>query len=71
VEVRSSRGPDVVVVPDVRSLPRDQAVGLLQQLGFQVDVAFPGFGDHVTDQSLPPGARVNRGSRITLSLSIF
>jgi eukaryotic-like serine/threonine-protein kinase len=71
VEVRSSRGPDVVAVPDVRSLPRDQAVGLLQQLGFQVDVAFPGFGDHVTDQSLPPGARVNRGSRITLSLSIF
>jgi eukaryotic-like serine/threonine-protein kinase len=71
VEVRTSKGPDLVIVPEVRGRSRDEAVELLQRQGFQVDLSFPGIGDRVVDQSLPPGARARRGSRISISVSIF
>jgi eukaryotic-like serine/threonine-protein kinase len=71
VEVRTSKGPDLVTVPEVRGRSRNEAVELLRREGFQVDLSFPGIGDRVVDQSLPPGARARRGSRITISVSIF
>ena len=71
VEVRTSKGADLVEVPDVRGESSEDAVKRLEEEGFQVDFAFPGIGDRVVDQSVPPGAKAPRGSRITLSLSIF
>ncbi|HYT25310.1 MAG TPA: PASTA domain-containing protein, partial [Actinomycetota bacterium] len=71
VDVQTSKGPDLVVVPEVRGRPRDEAQRLLQALGFQVSFSFPGFGSRVTDQSLQPGTQVPRGTAITLSLSLF
>jgi eukaryotic-like serine/threonine-protein kinase len=71
VDVQTSKGPDLVVVPEVRGRPRDQARRLLEAEGFQVSFSFPGLGSRVTDQSLQPGTQVPRGTAITLSLSLF
>ncbi len=71
VEVRTSKGADLVEVPDVRGESREDAVRKLEEEGFQVDFSFPGIGDHVVDQSVPGGTEAPRGSTIRLSMSIF
>ena len=57
---------DLVVVPRVIGMDVDDAIELLESLGFDVNRAGLPFGDRVVDQDPPPGTEVPYGSRITL-----
>jgi serine/threonine-protein kinase len=56
----------LVEVPRVIGMDIDDAERLLRGLGFDVDRAGFPFGDTVVDQDPEPGARVPRGTTITL-----
>ncbi|MBA3744165.1 Stk1 family PASTA domain-containing Ser/Thr kinase, partial [Sporichthya sp.] len=56
----------LIVVPRVIGMDVDDAVELLERMGFDVDRAGLPFGDRVVDQDPEPGTEVPYGSRITL-----
>jgi serine/threonine-protein kinase len=70
VRVYVSRGPDLVEVPDVRNLPKDQAEEALRAHGLRWRYSF-GFGDSVANQDPAPGAKVPRGTVVGLSVGLF
>ncbi|MGK5630625.1 PASTA domain-containing protein, partial [Streptomyces sp. URMC 123] len=70
VTLTLSKGPEMVVVPDVTGKKSDEAKKLLTDAGFTVDVSrsFPFFGDTVGEQSVKGGEQAPKGSRITIRL---
>jgi beta-lactam-binding protein with PASTA domain len=66
VTLEVSKGPQLVTVPDVAGLPRDEAEQALVALGLDVRiVAIPGPGQ-VRSTDPPAGAQVRKGSRVTV-----
>ena len=63
-----SRGPEMVKVPDVQSMPEDQARQVLEDAGFQVEVRkfLGGFFGAVRSQDPPAGEKVPKGSTVTI-----
>jgi serine/threonine protein kinase/beta-lactam-binding protein with PASTA domain len=70
VQVYVSKGPDLVEVPEVRNLPKDQAEEALRARGLRWHYSF-GFGDVISDQDPQPGSQVPRGTVIGLSVGLF
>jgi beta-lactam-binding protein with PASTA domain/tRNA A-37 threonylcarbamoyl transferase component Bud32 len=70
VQVYVSKGPDLVEVPDVRNLPKDQAEAALGARGLRWRYSF-GFGGVVANQDPAPGSEIPRGSVVGLSVSLF
>lgn len=70
VTLQVSKGPDLVVVPDVRGLSRQRAKQLLADAGLKARFTI-GFGGTVIDQNPPPDSRVKRGSTVTLLVRFF
>jgi serine/threonine-protein kinase len=68
VTVTVSRGPDVVVVPDVRGMPVEVAVYELERAGLQADVVSYRPLRVVKRQDPSPGTKVRRGETVTLFL---
>jgi serine/threonine-protein kinase len=67
VRVVVSRGPDVVVVPDLRGRTIDEASALAQQAGLQVSVSGSySPGRRVQAQAPDPGTTVRRNSVVTI-----
>ncbi|MGP4113102.1 Stk1 family PASTA domain-containing Ser/Thr kinase [Streptomyces sp. 4N509B] len=66
VTLTVSRGPEMIVVPDVRGLDEDEAVEILQEAGFEVNVNRLFFTGTVFNQSVHSGDRAARGSTITI-----
>jgi serine/threonine-protein kinase len=72
VDLAVSRGPEPIEVPNVRGDQRDDAVGTLEALGFEVDVRESGgIGAFLTpgrvyDQDPAPGATRFPGDTITI-----
>lgn len=66
-----SKGPELVVVPDLRRMPYDEASDQLTALGLQVaserSALYIGF-DRVAGSSPGPGTKVRKGSTVTLQL---
>jgi cell division protein FtsI (penicillin-binding protein 3) len=54
-------------VPNVRGMGARDAIYVLENLGLEVIVKGRGF---VREQSIPPGTRINKGSRIWIRLSV-
>jgi eukaryotic-like serine/threonine-protein kinase len=71
VQVYASKGPDMVVVPDVRNLTREQAEGALRASGLRWNYPPLRFGGVIGGQDPQPGAEVPRGSAVKLSVSLF
>jgi eukaryotic-like serine/threonine-protein kinase len=71
VTVVVSKGPDLVVVPDVVGLTKRQAERRLREAGLDWSYAFFGIGSRVTRQSPTPGERANRGSQVRLVLNVL
>jgi eukaryotic-like serine/threonine-protein kinase len=65
-----SKGPVLVVVPNVVGRQEGQAREILRDLGFQVRIerALGGFFGTVRLQSVPPGTEAPKGSTITLTV---
>ena len=68
VTVTVSRGPDLVVVPDVRGLPVEVAVVELERAGLEADVVSYRPFRAVKRQDPPSGTKVRRGETVTLFL---
>jgi beta-lactam-binding protein with PASTA domain len=68
VTVTVSRGPDVVVVPDVRGMPVEMAVFELERAGLEADVVGYRPLRSVKRQDPSPGTKVRRGETVTLFL---
>ncbi|MBW5421252.1 Stk1 family PASTA domain-containing Ser/Thr kinase [Streptomyces sp. BG9H] len=71
VELTISKGPPMVVVPDVTGMDVDDAVAKLESAGFEVekDRGLLGlFGDTVKDQSVDAGDKAPKGSTITIEI---
>jgi serine/threonine-protein kinase len=67
VTLHVSKGPDVVVVPDVRGDSESQARAILTGLGLAVqDRTLPGGPGTVLQTDPKPGRKVKRGSTVTL-----
>jgi eukaryotic-like serine/threonine-protein kinase len=66
VTLTMSRGPEMIVVPDVRGESVDDATDTLEAAGFEVDVNRIFFGDTVFNQSVYGGDRRPRGDTITI-----
>jgi len=66
VTIRVSDGPPMVTVPNVVGQEEHQAVQILTDSGFQVQVQHVGPGNHVFGQQ--PNGQVPKGSTITLFL---
>lgn len=67
VRVVVSRGPDVVMVPDLRARTIDEASALAQQVGLQVSVSGSySPGRRVRAQAPDPGTTVRRNSVVTI-----
>jgi beta-lactam-binding protein with PASTA domain/tRNA A-37 threonylcarbamoyl transferase component Bud32 len=72
VRINVSKGPQPVNVPDVTTLPFDQAASQLQSAGFSVartDVQSDQPANTVVAESPTAGAQVAKGSTVTLSVS--
>ncbi|MCU1675233.1 MAG: spk [Frankiales bacterium] len=66
ISLQVSKGPEVIIVPKVTGMKRDDAKRLLEGLGLQVNVrSIPGPGI-VRDQDPGEGTQVRRGSTVTL-----
>jgi len=70
VTVVVSKGPDLVVVPDVVGLTRDQAEQRLREAGLRWRYVFP-IGSQVVQQRPQPGNKANRGSEVNLLLNLL
>lgn len=71
VQVYASKGPDLVVVPDVRNLTREHAEAELRSSGLRWTYPPLRFGGVIAGQDPQPGAQVPRGSAVRLSVSLF
>lgn len=66
-----SKGPEMVEVPDVDGMGRDEATETLEEAGFEVDVkslTFGLFGNTVYDQSPKGGEKAPKGSKVTIKV---
>ncbi|HEV8425389.1 MAG TPA: PASTA domain-containing protein [Actinomycetes bacterium] len=70
VTVRVSKGPDLVEVPEVVGLPKDQAEQRLRAAGLRASFVL-NLGSRVIDQSPEPGERARRGSVVRLLLNLL
>jgi serine/threonine-protein kinase len=70
VTVVVSKGPDLVVVPDVVGLSRKQAEQRLREAGLRWRYYLP-IGRRVIQQSPQPGDKANRGSEVILVLNLL
>jgi serine/threonine-protein kinase len=69
VTVHVSKGPDLVVVPDVVDLTVEDATAALDRAGLRVgDVKNYRPGARVRSQSEEPGTKIKRGSVVDLTL---
>ncbi len=66
IELKVSKGPDVVDVPKVIGLKKDKAIEALRKAGFDVQ-AFPGGNYTVKSQSPGEGQKAKRGSTVNIS----
>ena len=66
VTVTISKGPDLVVVPNVKGKNVQQATAALQQAGLGVSNVFGPPTKNVFDTDPAPGAQVKRGSSVNL-----
>jgi serine/threonine-protein kinase len=71
VTVAVSKGPDLVVVPDVVGLSKRQAERRLERAGLRWSYAFFGIGSRVVDQTPNAGEKAKRGSEVGLLLNVF
>lgn len=62
-----SSGPPMVTVPDVKDKPFDEAAGILQALGFQVQRQGTGILNRVLSQDPAGNSQAPKGSVITLT----
>jgi beta-lactam-binding protein with PASTA domain/tRNA A-37 threonylcarbamoyl transferase component Bud32 len=70
VTVVVSKGPDLVVVPDVVGLSKGQAEQRLREAGLRWSYVLP-IGSQVVDQSPEPGDKAKRGSDVRLLLNLL
>jgi serine/threonine-protein kinase len=70
VTVVVSKGPDLVAVPDVVGLSRQQAEQRLREAGLRWSYVFP-IGSQVIQQSPLAGDKAKRGSEVRLLLNIL
>jgi serine/threonine-protein kinase len=70
VTVVVSKGPDLVVVPDVVGLSRKQAEQRLREAGLRWSYVFP-IGRQVVQQSPQAGDKAKRGSEVHLLLNLL
>ena len=70
VKVFVSKGPDLVVVPNVIGLPKNLAFQKIRAAGLVPKLRFFTFGSTVIDQS-PKGGKAKRGSTVSLALNVF
>jgi beta-lactam-binding protein with PASTA domain/tRNA A-37 threonylcarbamoyl transferase component Bud32 len=70
VTVRVSKGPDLVEVPEVVDLPKDEAERRLRAAGLRASFVL-NFGSRVIDQSPEPGEKARRGSVVRLLLNLL
>jgi eukaryotic-like serine/threonine-protein kinase len=70
VVLRVSKGPDLVEVPQVVGLTRDEAEARLEAAGLEASFVFP-VGSRVVEQSPGPGEKAKRGSAVRLLLNLF
>jgi serine/threonine-protein kinase len=68
VLLRVSKGPDLVVVPDVTGLTRKEAEERLRAAGLQASYLLP-VGDRIFRQNPGPGTKAKRGSKVFLLLN--
>uniref|UniRef100_UPI00140D76A3 Stk1 family PASTA domain-containing Ser/Thr kinase n=1 Tax=Streptomyces sp. YIM 98790 TaxID=2689077 RepID=UPI00140D76A3 len=66
VTLTISKGPEMVVVPDVRGLPEDEATRVLEDAGFEVNVQRFFFTGTVFNQSVREPDSAPKGSTITI-----
>jgi beta-lactam-binding protein with PASTA domain/predicted Ser/Thr protein kinase len=67
ITLQVSKGPELITVPDVTGMKRDDAVAEIEALGLQTQVLTPfGGGDKVHAQSPSGGSRVKKGSVVRL-----
>jgi beta-lactam-binding protein with PASTA domain/tRNA A-37 threonylcarbamoyl transferase component Bud32 len=71
VQVYASRGPDLVVVPDVRNLTRERAEAALRASGLRWTYPPFRFGGVIAGQDPQPNSQVPRGTVVRLSVSLF
>jgi eukaryotic-like serine/threonine-protein kinase len=70
VLLRVSKGPDLVVVPDVTGLTRKAAEERLRAAGLEASYLLP-VGERIFRQSPGPGEQAPRGSEVRLILNVF
>jgi eukaryotic-like serine/threonine-protein kinase len=70
VTLRISKGPDLVEVPKVVGLSKQEAVQLLRAAGLRPRFVFP-VGSRVVEQSPGAGEKAKRGSDVRLLLNLF
>jgi beta-lactam-binding protein with PASTA domain len=71
VTVVVSKGPDLVVVPDVVGLTKRQAERRLRAAGLNWSYSFFGIGSRVTEQRPKAGEKARRGSHVQLMLNVL
>jgi serine/threonine-protein kinase len=69
VTLKVSKGPDLVVVPQVVGLTKDEATRQLRAAGLEARFYLP-VGSRVVDQSPEPGEQAKRGSAVRLLLNL-
>jgi beta-lactam-binding protein with PASTA domain len=70
VRVYVSKGPELVVVPDVRGKPRAEAEALLREAGLRWRFSF-GLGATVVDQRPAAGEKAPRDSIVRLTVNFL
>ena len=68
VSVIFSKGPQFIVVPDVRGATVEAGAGLINSLSLFADVQGFQAGKTIKGQSVAPGTQVRLGTHITLTL---
>jgi eukaryotic-like serine/threonine-protein kinase len=68
VTIEVSKGPQPILLPDVRGFRVADATKTLQDLGFKVSIPNYNPRGHVFDESPAPGKKIPKGSTVTLIL---